>query len=135
MLTEEDFARFKEFRCTAMGNKLREIIDDPAYDSMTFEEKVKEMIDAQVNAKVTNKIQKLNKAAGFKLADACVEEIVYLPERTLSKDRIMRLASCKWVEDHHETSSRPTAKQQARRGSARLHRFDPSVPFSVSKLK
>ena len=100
MLTEEDFARFKEFRCTAMGNKLREIIDDPAYDSMTFEEKVKEMIDAQVNAKVTNKIQKLNKAAGFKLADACVEEIVYLPERTLSKDRIMRLASCKWVEDN-----------------------------------
>ena len=100
MLTEEDFARFKEFRCTAMGNKLREIIDDPAYDSMTFEEKVKEMIDAQVNAKVTNKIQKLNKAAGFKLADACVEEIVYLPERTLSKDRITRLASCKWVEDN-----------------------------------
>ena len=100
MLTEEDFAKFKEFRVTAMGNKLREIIDDPAYDLKTFEEKVKEMIDAQVMAKTTNKIQKLNKSAGFKLPNACVEEIVYLPERTLSKDRITRLATCKWVEDN-----------------------------------
>lgn len=100
MLTEEDFARFKEFRCAAMGDKLREIVGDPSYDSMTFEEKVKEMIDAQVNAKVTSKIQRLNKAAGFKLPEACVEEIVYLPERTLSKDRVERLASCRWVEDN-----------------------------------
>lgn len=100
MLTEEDFLRFKEFRVAAMGEKLREIVDDPAYDALTFEEKVKEMIDAQVNAKLTNKIARLNKNAGFKLPDACVEDIVYLPERKLSKDRIMRLASCKWVEDN-----------------------------------
>ncbi len=73
MLTEEYFARFKEFRITAMGAKLREIIDNPSYDTMTFEEKIKEMIDAQVNAKTTNKIQKLNKNAGFKLSEACIE--------------------------------------------------------------
>lgn len=100
MLTEEDFARFKEFRVAAMGEKLREMVEDPAYDEMTFEEKVKEMIDAQVNAKTTNKIARLSRAARFKVPTACVEDIVYLPERKLSKDRVMRLASCRWVEDN-----------------------------------
>ena len=100
MLTEEDFRRFTEFKVSAMGERLREMVGDPAYDGLTFEEKVKEMIDAQVNAKETNKIARLVKAAGFKLPAACVEGIVYLPERKLSRDRVERLASCGWVEDN-----------------------------------
>ena len=38
MLTEEHFELFKEFRIKAMGDKLREIVDDASYDSCTFEE-------------------------------------------------------------------------------------------------
>jgi DNA replication protein DnaC len=100
MLAEEDFRKFTEFKITAMGDKLRKMIDDPAYDDMTFEEKIKELIDTEVAARQTRRIMKLNKDARFKAPSACVEDILYLPDRKLSKDRVIRYADCKWVEDN-----------------------------------
>lgn len=99
MLTEEDFHRFTEFRIGAMGRRLREMVEDPAFDAMTFEEKIKDLIDTEVASRTAKKIGRLVKNAGFKVPDACVEDIVYLPERKLSKDRMVRLAECKWVDE------------------------------------
>ena len=99
MLTEEDFHRFTEFRCGAMGRRLREMVEDPACDAMTFEEKMKDLIEAEVEHRRNTKIAKLVKNAGFKVPDACIEDVIYLPDRTLSKDRLVRLAECRWVEE------------------------------------
>lgn len=98
MLTEEDFEKSTAFRARAMGQRLREICEDGAYDSWTFEEKMKELIDAEDAARQARKVQKLVREARFKQEGACIEGIVYMPERTLSKDRIARLAQCGWVE-------------------------------------
>ena len=51
MLTEEDFDLFRQFRVKAMGDKLREMVDDPSYDEMTFEERMKVLIDAEASAR------------------------------------------------------------------------------------
>ena len=99
MLTEEHFELFKDFRIKAMGDKLREMVEDDSYDAFTFEEKMEMLLDAESSARRTRKIGKLVKAARFKDPSACVEEIVYLPDRTLAKDRIARYAECKWVEN------------------------------------
>lgn len=99
MLTEEDFGLFVKFRVRAFGEKVREIALDPSYDELGFEEKVKLALDAEVEARDARKVQKLNREAGFKDPSACVEDIVYLPERKLSRDRVARWASCGWVED------------------------------------
>lgn len=98
MLTEEDFAKFTAFRVRAMGQRLREMCEDESYDTWTFEEKVKEMIDAEDAARQARKITKLVREARFKEPAACVEDIIYMPERKLSRDRIARLAECSWVE-------------------------------------
>ncbi|MGL5172264.1 MAG: hypothetical protein ACRC75_00290, partial [Olsenella sp.] len=76
MLTDEDFHRLTEFRCGAMGRRLREMVENPAFDSMTFEEKMKDLIDTEVASRQENKIAKLVKRAGFKIPDACVEDIL-----------------------------------------------------------
>lgn len=99
MLTEEDFAKFTAFRVRAMGQRLREMCEDESYDSWTFEEKVKEMIDAEDAARQARKVAKLVREARFKEPAACVEDIIYMPERKLSKDRVARLAECAWVEN------------------------------------
>ena len=98
MLTEEHFELFKRFRIKAMGDKLREMIDDAAYDSLSFEEKLEILLDAELTARRDRKVAKLVKQAGFKTPSACVEDVIYLPDRTLSKDRIVRYAECGWVE-------------------------------------
>jgi len=99
MLTEEDFDLFRQFRVKAMGDKLREIVNDEACDDMTFEERVKMMLDAELDARRSRKVEKLVRQARFKLPGACVEDIVYLPDRKLSRDRVERYASCAWVEE------------------------------------
>lgn len=99
MLTEEHFDLFRKFRVRVMGDKLREMVDDPAYDDMTFEDKMVELLGAEAAARKERKIAKLNREAGFKLPAACAEDIVYLPDRKLSRDRVARYANCKWVED------------------------------------
>ena len=99
MLTEEHFELFKRFRVKAMGDKLREMIDDAAYDLYTFEEKMVMLIEAEAVARNDRKVAKLVKQARFKTPSACVEDVLYLPDRTLSKDRVLRLAECRWIEE------------------------------------
>lgn len=99
MLSEEDFDLFRKFRVKAMGDKLREMIDDPAYDELTFEERMKMLIDAEAAARRDRKVAKLVREARFKDPAACVEDIIYLPDRKLNKDRVLRWAECRWVED------------------------------------
>ena len=98
MLTEEHFELFKKFRVKAMGDKLREMVEDEGYDKFTFEQKMVMLIEAEESARRERKVAKLVKEAGFKDASACVEDLLYLPDRTLSKDRIARYAECSWVE-------------------------------------
>lgn len=75
MLTEEHFKLFTKYRITAMGEKLREIIADPAYDEKTFEEKVEAMLDAEIEARYNRKVETLCRKAGFTQTEACVEDI------------------------------------------------------------
>ncbi len=37
MLTEEHFELFRQFRIKAMGDKLREMVEDESYDRFTFD--------------------------------------------------------------------------------------------------
>ncbi|WP_066831776.1 ATP-binding protein [Collinsella ihumii] len=98
VLTEEDFALFARWRVGAFGDKLREIVEDEACDDLTFEDKVGMCIDAELEARENRKIQKAMRDARFKIKTACVEDIYYLPDRSVTRDRIARLASCSWVE-------------------------------------
>lgn len=98
MLTEEHFQLLTRFRVRAMGDKLREMVDDASYDRYTFEQRMEMLIEAEASARRDRKVAKLVHEARFKLPSACVEDVVYLPDRKLSRDRVARLAACDWVE-------------------------------------
>lgn len=97
MLSEEDFALLARWRVGAFGRKLREVCDDEAYDDMTFEDKIGMCIDAETGARDSRKADKAVRTARFKLEGACVEGICYLPDRSITRDRIARLATCAWI--------------------------------------
>jgi DNA replication protein DnaC len=100
MLTEEHFELFTKYRIRAMGDKLREIIEDATYDNKSFEEKMEILLNAETDARYGRKVEKLSKSAGFKQKSACVEDIVYLEGRSLNRDRITRFSKCEWVDEH-----------------------------------
>lgn len=97
MLSEEDFALFTKWRVGAFGRKLCEIAEGEEFDGLTFEEKVGLCIEAEIAARESRKIDKAVRAARFKIKNACVEEVLYLPDRSITRDRIARLAECAWV--------------------------------------
>lgn len=98
MLSEEGFALLTKWRIGAFGRRLREITEDEARDDLTFEEKVGPCIDAGIEARENRRIEKAVRAARFKIRAACVEETCCLPDRSVARDRIARLATCAWVD-------------------------------------
>ncbi len=94
MLSEEDFALFTRWRVGAFGRKLRGVCDDEACDDMTLEDKIGMCIDAEIEARDSRKVDKAVRTARFKLKGACVEDIYYLPDRSITRDRMARLATC-----------------------------------------
>lgn len=96
-LSEEDFALFTRWRVGAFGRKLREVCDDEAYDDMTFENKIGMCVDAEIEARDSRKTDRAVRTARFRLKGACVEDIYYLPDRSVTRDRIARLATCAWI--------------------------------------
>lgn len=97
MLSEEDFALFTKWRVRAFGEKLREICEDEGMDGLSLEEKVGMCLEAERLAREERKVGKLVREARLKLPSACAEEVIYLPGRSLTRDRVARLASCGWV--------------------------------------
>lgn len=97
MLTEEHFELFRQFRIKAMGDKLREMVEDESYDRFTFEEKMEMLIDAEAAARRERKVAKLVKDARFKDPSAMRRGRRLSADRTLAKDRINRLARCEWI--------------------------------------
>ena len=81
-----------------MGDRLREMVEDDSCDSHTFEEGMEMLIEAEATARRDRKVAKLVREARFKPPPACVEDVVYLRDRRLGRDRVARLASCDWVE-------------------------------------
>lgn len=100
MPARHHFDLLRKFHVSAMGDKLREIVGDQRYDPLTFEEKMELVIDAEEDARESRKVSRLVGEAALANPSACVEETGYLPERGLSKDRILRLADCGWVDEH-----------------------------------
>lgn len=97
MLTEQDFRMFTKLRIGAFGRKIQEIIEDQSWDSVGFEDKIAAALDAEIEARHNRRVAKLISKSHFKLKDACPEEIIYLPERSLTPDRIMRFCACEWI--------------------------------------
>ncbi|MFS0348007.1 ATP-binding protein, partial [Corynebacterium striatum] len=63
----------------------------------SFEDKIKEALDAQIAARDSKVIEKLVKAAKLPDALAALERFEAHSNRGITPDRIERLATCDWI--------------------------------------
>lgn len=98
MISDEQFELLVSWKVGAFGEKLREVCEDGGLDGLTTEEKISMCIEAERLARESRKVGRCVRQARFKQPGACVEEVIYLPDRGLTRDRVARLASCAWVE-------------------------------------
>ena len=92
----------KAMHCSAMALEFEnQLKDSKTYDTLSFEERVGLLVDAEWNRRQKNKLQKLIKLATFSQPSACIENIEYIPDRELDKAQMLRFATCKFISDNH----------------------------------
>jgi len=102
MIAEQTFDKMRRMRLNHLALVLRQTTDDPAYDDLSFEDRIGLAIDAEWEYRQRHKTALLTKRAGFTDPMACVEAIDYTPERGLDKAKILSLATCGFIDSSHD---------------------------------
>ena len=95
-LDESVLADFTAMRMTAFGKSVIDIANDPTFDTWTFSQKVLYALDKEVAARRERRINKLLKASRSPNPDACLEDVVYAPDRNINPEQVSRLAHGQW---------------------------------------
>lgn len=98
MIYEETKRKMREMHLSAMGVALDQQLADPNAFSMSFEDRLGLLVDAEYVSRRNNKLKRLMKNASFADQSACIEAIDYLPERNLDKELIMLLSTCQFID-------------------------------------
>ena len=102
MIDNSTLETLKAMRCSAMAQEFeKQLEDSKTYDTLSFEERVGLLVDAEWNRRQKNKLQKPVKLATFSQPSACIENIEYIPDRKLDKAQMLRFATCKFISDNH----------------------------------
>ena len=101
MLTETTVTKLREMRLSVMANALKDQMEDPQYRSMAFEDRLGLLVDAEWNARKSNRLRKLIRQAAFSDPAACLENVEYLPDRKLKQEELLRFGSCNYIHEHH----------------------------------
>ena len=89
-----------QLRLSAMASAYREQDRDPRYATMSFDERFSLLVQEESDARKRNKRMRLIKAARLSDPDACIEDVLYYPDRKLNKQQIMNLAAGNWIKEH-----------------------------------
>ena len=92
--------QLKAMKMNAFASELeRQLEDISAYNQLGFEERLALLIDAEWNRRQNNKFIRYIRNAHFSDANASIEGIEYIEDRHLDKGRMLRFATCNYIED------------------------------------
>lgn len=106
---------------------------------LAFDERFGLLVDAEWIDRQNKRLARNLREAKLRLSDACIEGIDYPPRRKLDKAVIRSLASCAWIQEHHNVViTGPTgvgktyiacalAQQACRKGYRVLYRRVPRI--------
>lgn len=96
MLKHPTVDKLLEMKLTGMVSALRQQADMTELQSLTFEDRLGLLIDAEFSERETTQLTKRLKAAKLRQA-ACLEDLDFKPGRGLDKLLIGQLADCDWI--------------------------------------
>ena len=74
---------------------------DPASGSLSFDERVGMLVDAEHLSRDNRKLTRRLKDAKLRIPQACLEDLDYAPRRELDRALIRQLAMGRWIAEHH----------------------------------
>ena len=139
MVTEQTIEKLMHLRLAAMAGAFEEQRQKPAMSQLGFDERFGLVVDAEWLARENRRLEKTLKDARLKLPSACIEDVEYPAQRQLDRAVVRQLATCRWIEEHHNvvitgmTGTGKTylacalAQQACRKGYKALYRRAPRL--------
>ena len=102
MINQSTIDTMRDMRLGAMAAEFEaQLKDKERYGGFSFEERLGMLVDAEWNRRQRNKITRYTRNANLAEPQAMVESIEYYPDRKLNKEEMIRLSTCKYIDDHH----------------------------------
>ena len=104
MVREQTFEKLYSLKLHGFAQALQEQLDNTEASSLGFEERLAMLIDAQwlwrENRAVSNRLRR----AHLKIPSASMEDINYRHPRQLDRSLMRSLATCDWIQQHHNVT-------------------------------
>lgn len=100
MLQQHTLDKLHTLRLTGMAAALEQQLAQPAAQELSFEERFALLLDQELLYRDNRRLTRPLKAARLRL-HACVEDIDYRHPRGIDRSFMRTLASCQWVQRHH----------------------------------
>lgn len=100
MLQNQTLEQLQDLRLTGMATALEQQQDNPAHQSLSFDERLGMLVDAEAHERSQRKELRLLKASKLKASNACLEDVHYGGRKGLDKSQIASLSLCHWVDKH-----------------------------------
>jgi len=101
MLDEPTLEKLAELKLHALARAWQEQQAQADVHELGFDERLALLVDAEWLARRNKRLARHLREAKLRLGQACVEDLDYAPERKLDKKTLRELATCRWVEEHH----------------------------------
>lgn len=72
--------------------------DDPNYDQLPFNDRLLQLLDAEINERENRKIKRLMQNSAIKDKQASLENIEYSSKRGVERSHILSLATCDYID-------------------------------------
>lgn len=132
MLPEPTHDKLSRLKLTGMHKAWTDQQHDPQYHELAFDERFGLLVDAEWLERQNKRLARALREAKLRIPDACLEDVE--PRRGLERKRVRELATCSWVQTHHNVAiTGPTgvgktylacalAQQACRRGHRAVYR-------------
>jgi DNA replication protein DnaC len=100
MLHQHTLDKLHVLRLTGMAAAFEQQLAQPAAQELSFEERFALLLDQEILYRDNRRLARLLKAAKLRV-NACVEDIDYRHPRGIDRPFMSTLASCQWVQRHH----------------------------------
>ena len=99
MLNYQTAEKLSAMKLQTMAKEYMRQLETPAMDSLSFEERIGMMVDAEWHDRDSKRINRLIKNANMSQSSAMFADIDYRPVRKLDRAYIARLSDFAWVKD------------------------------------
>lgn len=101
MFINQTIDKLHEMRLTGMAEALTEQLNNPDHSELSFEERIAWLVDRHWSWRENRSLKRRLANAKLRDREASVEAIDFRRPRGLDRSEILSLATCQWVDRHH----------------------------------